>query len=196
MTNHDHFANGDFKCTEIAQTDAPHIEAIQTEPAPIEPLPVEPVIPEASESEASDPDAGAPVPVVDSAPAPAAPDATPKRPVSERRLAANRANAQKSTGPRTPEGKSRSALNATRHGILSQVLHLPEEELEAYPNSPPAMSVRSLLSVKPKLNSPELAPISSSAFIASLPPSTISSPSVTKNMAIAGIPVIRNRMPR
>jgi hypothetical protein len=76
---------------------------------------------------------GTPAPDAESATsAPATPDAPPKRPVSERRLAANRANAQKSTGPRTPEGKRRSALNATRHGILSQVLHLPEEEMAAY----------------------------------------------------------------
>ncbi len=32
-----------------------------------------------------------------------------KRPISEARLAANRANAQKSTGPRTPEGKQPTA---------------------------------------------------------------------------------------
>jgi hypothetical protein len=74
----------------------------------------------------------APAPVQTESAAPAPADPAHKRPVSERRLAANRANAQKSTGPRTPEGKRRSALNATRHGILSQVLHLPEEELEAY----------------------------------------------------------------
>jgi hypothetical protein len=32
-------------------------------------------------------------------------------------LAANRANAQKSTGPRTPEGKNRVALSALREGV-------------------------------------------------------------------------------
>jgi hypothetical protein len=41
----------------------------------------------------------------------------PNLPLSEARLAANRANAQKSTGPRTPAGKLRSAANATRHGF-------------------------------------------------------------------------------
>ncbi len=51
---------------------------------------------------------------------------------SEARLRANRNNAKKSTGPKTEEGKTRSALNATRHGILSQVIHLPEEEMNSY----------------------------------------------------------------
>jgi hypothetical protein len=57
---------------------------------------------------------------------------TPKKQPSDARLRANRRNAQKSTGPKTPEGKQRSALNATRHGILSQVIHLPEAEMNSY----------------------------------------------------------------
>jgi hypothetical protein len=39
----------------------------------------------------------------------------PKRPVSPKRLAANRANAVRSCGPRSPEGKARAAQNARKH---------------------------------------------------------------------------------
>jgi len=56
----------------------------------------------------------------------------PKRQISEARLRANRENAKKSTGPRTKEGKQRSSLNATRHSILAQVIHLPKEDMAAY----------------------------------------------------------------
>ena len=49
---------------------------------------------------------------------PAAPAAQPPA-LSPRRLAARRANAQKCTGPRTPEGKSVACLNALKHGFFA-----------------------------------------------------------------------------
>jgi hypothetical protein len=52
--------------------------------------------------------------------------------LSEAQLSANRANAQKSTGPRTPEGKDTSRLNATRHGITQQVMVMPAPQMQAY----------------------------------------------------------------
>lgn len=51
---------------------------------------------------------------------------------TEKQLAANRANAQRSTGPRSESGKQRSRLNATRHGLSGQVVVLPEEDLAAF----------------------------------------------------------------
>ncbi len=45
--------------------------------------------------------------------------------VSPARLAANRLNARRSTGPRTPGGKQRSARNALRHGLYARVALLP-----------------------------------------------------------------------
>jgi hypothetical protein len=45
--------------------------------------------------------------------------------ITERRLAANRANAQKSTGPRSAEGKRRSSLNAVRYGTWAASSLLP-----------------------------------------------------------------------
>ena len=40
--------------------------------------------------------------------------------MSEKQLAANQANAQKSTGPKTPEGQAVSKMNAVKHGIWSK----------------------------------------------------------------------------
>jgi hypothetical protein len=48
--------------------------------------------------------------------------------VSEAKLEANRRNAQKSTGPRTEEGKKNSSLNATKHGLRAETLVLRDED--------------------------------------------------------------------
>jgi hypothetical protein len=45
-------------------------------------------------------------------------------------IAANQANAQLSTGPKTPAGKARVALNSLDHGFRSQTLLLPGEDPE------------------------------------------------------------------
>ena len=49
----------------------------------------------------------------------------------EDRAEANRRNASKSTGPKTPEGKAAVRLNAVRHGLLSEEALLPGEDGEA-----------------------------------------------------------------
>ncbi|GEM_PF-2243771 len=40
---------------------------------------------------------------------------------SAKRKAANQRNAQRSSGPRTDEGKRRSSANATRHGLTTSI---------------------------------------------------------------------------
>ena len=58
----------------------------------------------------------------------------PKKPMSRAeaisilKLAANRLNAQKSTGPTSDEGKERTKYNARRHGFTGQVLLMTVEE--------------------------------------------------------------------
>src|SRR5258708_6677012 len=42
--------------------------------------------------------------------------------VSEARIQANRRNAQRSTGPKTEEGKQRSSPNALKHGLCASVV--------------------------------------------------------------------------
>jgi len=48
--------------------------------------------------------------------------------ISQKQLEANRANALKSTGPRTPEGKAIVALNPVKHGLLSKEVLLASED--------------------------------------------------------------------
>ncbi len=47
---------------------------------------------------------------------------------TEAQIEANRANAQKSTGPRTPEGKAVVAQNAITHGLLARAGVIPGEQ--------------------------------------------------------------------
>ena len=48
------------------------------------------------------------------------------------RAAQNRLNAQKSTGPRTPEGKRKSSRNALKHGLCSESPLLPHEDAATF----------------------------------------------------------------
>jgi len=51
---------------------------------------------------------------------------------SDLQIQANRENARRSTGPRTPLGKARASLNAVRHGLTSHNAVLPQEDQQAY----------------------------------------------------------------
>ena len=48
---------------------------------------------------------------------------------SQARVDANRRNAQKSTGPKTPEGQQKSRANAIKHGLCSLTVIAESEEL-------------------------------------------------------------------
>ena len=52
--------------------------------------------------------------------------------VSQRQLSANRRNSQKSTGPRSVGGKSRSSQNALVHGLTADGCLLPGEDADAF----------------------------------------------------------------
>jgi hypothetical protein len=51
---------------------------------------------------------------------------------SIKQIDANRRNAQLSTGPRSSGGKTRSSLNATRHGLTAETVVTPLEDLDDY----------------------------------------------------------------
>src|SRR5262245_41415622 len=47
---------------------------------------------------------------------------------SEKQLVANRANASRSTGPKTETGKALSRMNACKHGLTSQAIVIGDED--------------------------------------------------------------------
>ena len=47
---------------------------------------------------------------------------------TQKQIEANRRNALKSTGPRTPEGKAVVSLNSVRHGLRARTVVLPSED--------------------------------------------------------------------
>ena len=59
-------------------------------------------------------------------------DDRPPRVISEKKRAANRANARKSTGPRTAAGKARVSLNALTHGMTAHACVLPFENADHF----------------------------------------------------------------
>src|SRR5262245_23724792 len=52
--------------------------------------------------------------------------------VSQNQLEANRANAKRSTGPKSDAGKARSRMNALRHGFSSQQIVLEGEDADQF----------------------------------------------------------------
>ena len=51
---------------------------------------------------------------------------------TDARIAANRANAQKSTGPTSAQGRATSSLNALKHGLTGNTVLLDSDDADAY----------------------------------------------------------------
>ena len=51
---------------------------------------------------------------------------------TDKQINANRRNAKKSTGPRTPEGKRRVSSNALKHGLSASKVVIPGEDVADY----------------------------------------------------------------
>ena len=55
-----------------------------------------------------------------------------RKPTTPKQIAANRRNAELSTGPKSREGKEAVKLNALKHGLLAQEVLLPGEDSEVF----------------------------------------------------------------
>jgi hypothetical protein len=51
---------------------------------------------------------------------------------TKKQIRANQANARRSTGPHTPEGKAKSSQNALKHGLRAKTTVLPDENLDDF----------------------------------------------------------------
>jgi hypothetical protein len=51
---------------------------------------------------------------------------------SQKQREANRANARRSTGPKSKQGKSRSKMNAVTHGLTAEHILIPGEKPEDF----------------------------------------------------------------
>src|SRR5581483_6136288 len=60
------------------------------------------------------------------------PEAPAIAPISPAQLAANRANAQLSTGPRSAAGLARSSQNAVKSALTARTVLLPTDDVEEY----------------------------------------------------------------
>ena len=51
---------------------------------------------------------------------------------SEEQIRANRENAKRSHGAKTPETRRKCAMNATKHGLTARTVVLPHEQVSEY----------------------------------------------------------------
>ena len=51
---------------------------------------------------------------------------------SEKQLIANRANAKRSSGPKTSTGKALSRMNACKHGLTAEAIVIADEDPRAF----------------------------------------------------------------
>ena len=54
--------------------------------------------------------------------------------ISQKQIDANRRNAKKSTGPKTKEGKAKSAMNSIKYGIYSDKYLIKDESPVEFQN--------------------------------------------------------------